>query len=155
LADAGLLQLADIGYRTYHRVNAQWLDPDDCVNATKANCQEGLTLAHARAWRHIAESRDDGALAYLVLEDDVTFHSHFAKLFPRYAAEVRGFQTHCAKNLQRADASTAACGLHGGIRGPAQPRCAPGVASARLTSASDLGASIAQLCWTTTARPSR
>jgi GR25 family glycosyltransferase involved in LPS biosynthesis len=25
-----------------------------------------------------------------VLEDDVTFHTHFLKLFPRYAAEVRG-----------------------------------------------------------------
>jgi hypothetical protein len=83
------MQLSDIGYSTYTRVNALWLDPDDCANFTKANCQEGLTLAHAKAWAHVAASTDDGALGYLVLEDDVTFHSHFRKLWPRYAAEVR------------------------------------------------------------------
>lgn len=59
-------QLADIGYSTYTRVNALWLDPDDCANATQANCQEGLTLAHAKAWSLIAASPDTGALGYLV-----------------------------------------------------------------------------------------
>ena len=102
------MQLADIGYSTYTRINALWLDPADCANFTKANCQEGLTLAHAKAWAHVADSTDDAALGYLVralppaalhacalsllrqvLEDDVTFHSHFRKLWSRYASEVR------------------------------------------------------------------
>lgn len=55
------------------------------MNATKANCQEGLTLAHRSAWRRIAASTDERARGFLVLEDDVTFHAQFKTLFAQYA----------------------------------------------------------------------
>ena len=81
-------QLADIGFTSYTRVNAQWLDKDDCVNATGATCQQGLTLAHASAWRRIAASTAD-VRGFLVLEDDATFHNDFRGLFTRYASQAR------------------------------------------------------------------
>ena len=83
-----LCQLADIGFTSYTRVNALWLDKDDCVNATGATCQQGLTLAHASAWRRIAASTAD-VRGFLVLEDDATFHNDFRTLFTRYASQAR------------------------------------------------------------------
>ena len=81
-------QLADIGFTSYTRVNAMWLDKDDCVNATGATCQQGLTLAHANAWRRIAASTAD-VRGFLILEDDATFHNDFRSLFTRYASQAR------------------------------------------------------------------
>ena len=139
LTRALLLQLAEIGYTTYTRVNALWLDPDDCANATKANCQQGLTLAHAKAWARIAQAPDDGALGYLVLEDDVTFHTHFRKLFPRYAAEARGSASFSSAQVPALTRSpSAARGLHRRIRGPAEPGCAG--PRPRVQAAEDAGA---------------
>jgi hypothetical protein len=85
------VQLAEIGYKTYTRINAIWLETDDCVNSTGANCQEGLTVAHLHVWKRIAAS-EGPARGYLVLEEDVTFHEHFCTLFPRYMAQVRRAQ---------------------------------------------------------------
>jgi hypothetical protein len=124
-------QLAEIGYKTYTRINAIWLDSDDCVNSTGSGCQQGLTIAHLHAWKRIAASVDERARGFLVLEEDVTFHEHFRTLFPRYMAQVRvrcsgGPATlhACHAWLEPSGRALGSCGLQRRLRGPAQPRCA-------------------------------
>ena len=78
-------QLAAVGVSRYERVNGVVVEADDCVRLSGTGCQQGLALGHLKAWRRIVERRLPVAL---VVEDDVTFHSQFAALLPRYWARV-------------------------------------------------------------------
>lgn len=76
-------QLASVGIRSYERINGVVLEADDCQRLSGTGCQQGLALGHLAAWRRVAERRLPAAL---VLEDDVTWHSDFETLLPRYLA---------------------------------------------------------------------
>jgi len=78
-------ELLRIGYSSYTRVNARVFEgaDDDCARtqAGGGTCRQGLTHAHYECWKRIAADKVYGAL---VCEDDVSFHTSFASLFPRY-----------------------------------------------------------------------
>jgi hypothetical protein len=78
-------QLANLGFRSYERINAKFIPVDDCVNSTGYNCQQGLTLAHLEVWRRIVALNQSISL---IVEDDVTFHSNAGVLLPEYMAKL-------------------------------------------------------------------
>jgi hypothetical protein len=88
-------ELSRLGYTEY--TNIPGFDVDTakslCVdeyNVSKKGCREGLTLSHAEAWQRAATWDSNGTVrGFLIVEEDVTFHSDFLHLWPQYEAELR------------------------------------------------------------------
>ena len=78
-------QLVSVGVRSYERLNGVMVEADDCLRLSGEGCQQGLALAHLAAWRRVAAR---GLKAALIVEDDVTWHTDFLTLLPRYMAQV-------------------------------------------------------------------